>query len=331
MSKIFHGALGWIGLAILVAGAGYSQISGLPADTTVRVVNTAPASGSYPGQMIVVLGTTARDDPSVQVWNVNDGVWETIGGDAADLTPATLTTTGDVTVGDQLVLDDGTVDAPSFYFASNDRTGLYRVAANQVGMAVNGSLVHRFTNAQFYSAPGTFALPSLAPNDDGNTGLYFNGGAICSSTDSLEGLCFRVEKTVLTAAEVQALQTTPISVTHTPAATEVIIFLGAKIMLNADGADDFAGVGAGEDLVIQYETSGLVVSAVCDTATCIDLDAATADSGWIPALTSAGYSTTANLQKALQISEDGGGDGFTGGADTDFEIVVYYLEQTQNN
>lgn len=177
---------------------------------------------------------------------------------------------------------------------------------------------------------GTIGAPGMAFGTDPTSGHYSaRTGTLGISTGGVEFGEFSVAKVSMTAAQVQTLQTTPVTIVSPPAGT-VAIFLGAKLMLNADGTADFAGVGAGEDLVFQYETSSDVVSATCDTATCINLDAASADSGYVMPLAT-GFTTTANVAKDIQISEDGGGNGFTGGANDDLEVHVYYRLVTQNN
>ena len=83
--------------ALGVAAMAYAQYSVLPWEATVRYVADLPTSGFYPGQVAVDVGD--RVDPIVSIWNQNDNAWEEVAGDGADLNVATVTTSGNVSLG----------------------------------------------------------------------------------------------------------------------------------------------------------------------------------------------------------------------------------------
>lgn len=90
-----------LALAVVVASA-YAQISGLPAETTVRYAAACPTTGFFPGQICVELA--ANSDVLVKIWNSNDDAWEEILGDSASITPEDVTASDDVSVGDTLTV-----------------------------------------------------------------------------------------------------------------------------------------------------------------------------------------------------------------------------------
>lgn len=73
---------------------------------------------------------------------------------------------------------DGTAAAPAITFTSDTDTGFYNVAANTLGVTLNGAQVAQFSTAFFYSFQqsqgpnGSAATPSFSFNSDTNTGIY---------------------------------------------------------------------------------------------------------------------------------------------------------------
>lgn len=68
--------------------------------------------------------------------------------------PPTVESLG-VTNFDTLQVGDGSVSEPAFGFTSDTDTGLYRIGANDLGLAVNGTKVGEFTASGFVGSVGT--------------------------------------------------------------------------------------------------------------------------------------------------------------------------------
>ncbi len=81
---------------------------------------------------------------------------------------------------------DGTAAVPSYTFASDPDTGVYRVGANSLGFTCGGSNRGTISSAGgltmtgsvngsrvYTTTAGTAAAPSLSLSTDGDTGLYF--------------------------------------------------------------------------------------------------------------------------------------------------------------
>ncbi len=72
---------------------------------------------------------------------------------------------------------DGLISAPSISFSSENTTGFYKAATNQIGIAINGTVAGRFVlntteNQLLMPNTGTVSLPSYSFIGDENTGLY---------------------------------------------------------------------------------------------------------------------------------------------------------------
>jgi hypothetical protein len=101
--------------------------------------------------------------------------------DTLDVTGPILNSTGNVYVNDTLEVNSGSAATPAITFNGDTNTGLYRIGADQLGIATNGVL--RFTlstTGATVAFPvdvplGTAAAPSLAFTGDLNTGLYSPG------------------------------------------------------------------------------------------------------------------------------------------------------------
>jgi hypothetical protein len=70
-----------------------------------------------------------------------------------------------------LKLGAGAVGAPSLYLSTDSTTGLYRPAANQIGITISGTQRALFTAAGLTLTAGTAAAPSLTYGDS-TTGGY---------------------------------------------------------------------------------------------------------------------------------------------------------------
>jgi hypothetical protein len=92
---------------------------------------------------------------------------------------------------------DGTVGAPAFSFESDPDTGIYRIAANNIGVAVNGAKVLDISSSGA-SAPqfAPTVAPSTAAHIDtsGMTGISIaNGGNAAVTAGSYHGFMFITE------------------------------------------------------------------------------------------------------------------------------------------
>ena len=70
-----------------------------------------------------------------------------------------------------VVLGAGAVGAPSLYLSTDSTTGLYRPAANQIGITISGTQRALFTAAGLTLTAGTAAAPALTYGDS-TTGGY---------------------------------------------------------------------------------------------------------------------------------------------------------------
>lgn len=94
------------------------------------------------------------------------------------------TITGTLTVQGQAGFADGTVGAPGIAFTSDLDTGLYRIGANNIGVAANGAKVLDIAttgltitgtltpSGQTLAADGTVFLPGLSYSSDPDTGFF---------------------------------------------------------------------------------------------------------------------------------------------------------------
>lgn len=89
--------------------------------------------------------------------------------------------------------------------------------------------------------------------------------------DALDGVGdLRISDTLITTAQVLALNATPIEVVAAPGAGIYNEFVGAVLLLDYNSAA-YAGVAAGEDLVFKYtDASGAEISAHIETTGFID-------------------------------------------------------------
>jgi len=76
-------------------------------------------------------------------------------------TPTTITITGDE---GQIELQDGTAAAPSLFFVNDTDTGLFRVGANTLGIAVGGTQAAAISSAVFAITPNTTIAGTLTAN-----------------------------------------------------------------------------------------------------------------------------------------------------------------------
>jgi hypothetical protein len=122
-------------------------------------------------------GDVANTNPVVLNANGEADVWMTSGVEykfiLKDSAGVTQWTADNVPASQDLaILPDGTLAVPSLSFASDSDTGLYRPAANQIGVATGGALAALFTATQLHIRDGSVGGPALTFQADPDTGLY---------------------------------------------------------------------------------------------------------------------------------------------------------------
>lgn len=151
-------------------------------------------------------GGTANANPTVLDANGEADVWVTPGvlykfvlKDSAgvvqwtaDNVPSTQDSTG-------LSISDGTVTAPGLFFASDLNTGLYRPAADQLGVATGGTLAALLTATQAQFRDGALATPGVSFQSDTDTGWFR------SAADTMQGVAGGTAVVTLTTAQITAL------------------------------------------------------------------------------------------------------------------------------
>lgn len=128
----------------------------------------------------------------------------------------------------------------------------------------------------------------------------------------------------LTATEVKALATTPITLVAAPAAGATLFFFGAVLKLNYGGSNPFTE--SGDNLGIKYtDASGV---QVCTTIECTNFIDATADT-YINAVPAADVLVAATGAEAQALVLDNLGNNFAGNAadDNTLTVRVYYAIQ----
>ena len=89
-----------------------------------------------------------------------------------------ITVAGDLTVDGQILASEGTFLLPSYSFTSDPDTGIYHLAANQIGFSTDGTIRAAINSAglgQLGVTNGTALLPSYTFLSDTNTGMHRPG------------------------------------------------------------------------------------------------------------------------------------------------------------
>jgi len=116
------------------------------ADSTARNAATPAAAGQIGVQL---------DDKSI--WNANS----TTAGDWSGQFGTVTLRSG-----------SGSAATPSLSFTTDTDSGFYRAAANEIGVALNGVLAHKFTGTQLLIPDGNEATPGLSFTDDATSGFF---------------------------------------------------------------------------------------------------------------------------------------------------------------
>jgi hypothetical protein len=188
----------------------------------------------------------------------------------------TLSVGSDLTVAGELFLSDGTAAAPSLAFTSDTNTGLYRSAADQLAITVNGTQVARFEGTQnvftqnlvtakeVQSGPGTAITPAYTFSADNNTGIYSAAadqlGISCNganvATFAATGLTLAAGADLTVAAEILAA--------NGAAATPSITFTSDPNTGIYNAAADQLGVACNGANVATFAATGLTLAAGAD-------------------------------------------------------------------
>jgi len=127
-------------------------------------------------------------DPQSVATNVVSDTSPELGGDLDVLARNIYSSVGNVVINDPLEVLGGSAATPSLTFTGDLNTGIYRIGADQLGIATNGVL--RFslsTTGATVAFPvdvplGTAAAPSFAFTGDLNTGLFSSGADVVDVT-----------------------------------------------------------------------------------------------------------------------------------------------------
>jgi hypothetical protein len=188
-------------------------------------------------------------------------------------------TDGDIT------LDDGTAASPSLHFTNDADTGLYRPAANTLGISVSGTQVAYFdtdgltipndgvaAGGSFHGANGNANNPTFSFSSDQDTGIYRHG------TNELGFTIGGTEKAVMTSTTFTVTPnlvvsgTGSINGTSIPASKTLVVTTDKLSALASTSSSELAGV-------ISDETgTGALVFANTPTLVTPNIGAATGTS-----------------------------------------------------
>lgn len=124
--------------------------------------------------------TTWVDDttPAItaaQLNRIESGIDDIING-GGDLSLSTnALTVGNVTSSGVVTIAAGAVGTPSVAFSGDSDTGIYRVAANELGVTAGGTFQFKTgdgTNGGLRAATGSVSVPGYGFNNDADTGMY---------------------------------------------------------------------------------------------------------------------------------------------------------------
>lgn len=106
---------------------------------------------------------------------------------------------------------DGAVGSPGICFGNDPDTGFYRTVANQIQVACNGGISHRFSAVNFSVPDGTVANPAFTFLNNAQYGMGYVGGHLNFSAGGVTALQLRkdVSGSVGTVAFLPDLTTAP--------------------------------------------------------------------------------------------------------------------------
>jgi hypothetical protein len=160
-----------------------------------------------------------------------------------------------ITAGGNVMLPNGSVGTPSITFDSDPDTGLYRFAANNLGLAANGALtaVVNTTGVAMQSgkklsldSAGTAAAPSMYFGIDVDTGLFSDASnTVGFATAGVEAMRIGASQHVL------------INTTSNEPASQAS---GSGVALRADGAVSIAAAGGSALRVNRNTNDGVLIN-----------------------------------------------------------------------
>lgn len=127
-------------------------------------------------------------DPNSYSTNLVSDLTPELGGDLDVLTRRIYSSLGNVAINDTLEGISGSAASPSFTFTGDTNTGVFRIGADQLGIATNGVLrLTLSTTGATVAFPvdvplGTAAAPSLTFTGDLNTGVFSSGADVFDVT-----------------------------------------------------------------------------------------------------------------------------------------------------
>lgn len=148
-------------------------VVGLCLGVALSYMPMAGAARNSSGTYSLPSGTTVSSGQTITSSWAN-----TLTADIATELTNSLDRTGRGAMSQPLQLSNGTVSAPSLTFSSDTDTGVYRIGANDVGVAAGGTKVQEWTaTGSPFALPalasdGTVSAPGFSFTNDTNTGLY---------------------------------------------------------------------------------------------------------------------------------------------------------------
>ena len=190
--------------------------------------------------------------------------------------PVTFESTATTTMGAPVIAASGSVSTPSLAFQDDPDTGIY-YSPVAIRFATGGTQRALVKNEGLATVGGSAITPGLTAIGDANTGVYWdNADGFGVSVGGNDWGIMKIAAGTLSAAQVLALNGTPIEVIAAPGAGLTILVESVQFHLDFNSAA-YAGVDANEDLVLEYQTSNNNATDPCDASTnCLD-PTATAD------------------------------------------------------
>lgn len=162
---------------IYKAAAGTLAIT---ADAT-NVVSFAKGLTTYSSLLQLQAGTAA--EPAIRFTAEKTGLFQSAKKLGVSIAGVERLSISDVSVSTntKFAAPAGTAAAPSITFGNDTNTGLYSVAADQIGITTNGTVATIFTNTEVINKiqvrvpTGTLATPGIVFDGDINTGMFRDG------------------------------------------------------------------------------------------------------------------------------------------------------------
>ena len=268
----------------------------------------------------VLIGATAAD-PAFGALGVNSGL--AVNGVVIAEANAAFEATAAGTDGQ--LLTGNTLANPSFQ-ALGVNSGLtdHGVVLGQGAAALVATAVAS-DGQLLIGATGADPAPASLTSTDGTIAITQGPNTLDISASTGVTAPLQYREVTLTATEVKALATTPITLVSAPAAGATIQFLGAALKLNYGGSNVFTE--AGDNLGIKYtDASGVQVCGTIESGGFIDQAANT----YTNAIPIADAIVAATGAEAQPLVLDNLGSNFAGNAadDNTLTVRVYYTVQT---